>query len=199
MIEALQADLAANGIRADVGIGDAMAPDVANASFDVVVSSLVLFFLPDPAVALEAWRDLLVPEGRIGVSTFGAQSERWRRVDAVFTPYLPKQLLDARASGTTGPFATDAGMEGLLSAAGFVDVRTSSSTVTARFRDVAHWAEWSWSHGQRVMWEMVPEDERADVRARAEEVLLEGRDADKIGLDQEVRFTTGRRADPGAS
>jgi SAM-dependent methyltransferase len=52
-------------------LDDAMAPSLEAATFDLVTSSLVLFFLPDPVVALRNWYQLLVRGGRIGVSTFG--------------------------------------------------------------------------------------------------------------------------------
>ena len=32
----------------------------------------------------------------MGVTTFGSQDERWKAVDAVFSPYLPQQMRDAR-------------------------------------------------------------------------------------------------------
>ena len=50
----------------EVVVGDAQEPDLPEQSFDALASSLVLFFLPDPAAALRAWRMLLVDGGRIG-------------------------------------------------------------------------------------------------------------------------------------
>ena len=39
----------------------------------LLLSSLVVFFLPDPVAALSAWRRLLVtPGGRLAISTFAA-------------------------------------------------------------------------------------------------------------------------------
>ncbi|MGI3786599.1 MAG: class I SAM-dependent methyltransferase, partial [Janthinobacterium lividum] len=109
-------------------VGDAQEPDLPPASFDLVASSLVLFFLRDPVAALRRWTGLLVPAGRIGVTTFGEQDPRWREIDAVFQPYLPDSLKDARTSGTRGPFGSDAGMTALLADAGLVDVRTVRRT-----------------------------------------------------------------------
>ena len=83
-------------------------------------SCLVLFFLPDPGAAVRAWTDLLVAGGRLGVTTFGPQDPRWRQVDELFTPWLPPQMLDARASGRRGPFTSDDGVEQLLRYAGLV-------------------------------------------------------------------------------
>ena len=78
MVELTRQDLS-DLPQVEVRVGDARAPGLPSASFDVVASCLVLFFLPDPAAALRAWTDLLVGGGRLGVTTFGGQDERWRR------------------------------------------------------------------------------------------------------------------------
>jgi len=191
MVAATAAD--AVGTAIEVRVGDAQQPEVADASFDVVASSLVLFFLPDPVAALRAWRAALMPAGRVGVSTFGDYSPGWREVDAVFAPYLPQQMADPRTQGTESPFASDVGVERLLAAAGFTDTRTSTITVEVRFDDEQHWYRWTWSQGQRRMWEAVPDGERDAVRATAEERLQQMRQPDgRFGFDQIARFTLGR-------
>ena len=56
------------------------------------------------------------------------------------------------------------------------------------------WLAFSWSHGQRAMWEHVPEDERDAVRDRATAVLHEfARRDGRLGFRQDVRHTLGRR------
>jgi ubiquinone/menaquinone biosynthesis C-methylase UbiE len=183
--------------QVEVRVADARTPGLPLSSFDVVASSLVLFFLSDPDAAVREWARLLRPGGRLGVATFGPQDERWRRVDAVFTPYLPPALLDARTSGTRGPFASDAGVAELLRGAGLVDVRTASSTIAVAFRDADQLLEFSWSHGQRAMWEAVPEAERDAVRQRITDVV--GEWADDTGgftFSQHVRYTLARSGSP---
>jgi len=178
----------------EVRVADAGAPGLAPASYDVIASSLVLFFLPDPAAAVRSWAELLVEGGRLGVATFGPQDERWKQVDALFTPYLPPAMLDARTSGQRGPFASDEGVEQLLRDAGLIDVRTAHRTVEAGFSGPEQWLEFSWSHGQRAMWEAVPVEEQATV-ARQATGLLEGfvdRDG-HLGFSQGVRCTLGHR------
>ena len=180
----------------EVVLGDGQEPDLPGQSFDALTSSLVLFFLPDPEAALRAWRMLLVDGGRIAVSTFGSYGTAWEAVDAVFGPYLPPGMRDARTSGKSGPFASDAGVERLLSDAGFADVRTVRDSVPVRFDDADHWHRWTMSTGQRFMWELVPEGERAAVRARGSAAAEDTRqyNADgRIGFDQRVRYTLGRR------
>lgn len=178
----------------EVRVADASAPGLAASSYDVVASCLVLFFLPHPAAALRAWLELLVPGGRLGVATFGPQDEAWVAIDELFTPYLPPGMLDARRSGRRGPFASDEGMQALLDAAGYVDVRNTHLTIQARFVDAEQWHDFSWSHGQRAMWEAVPPGQREDLRRRAVSLLEDSRNADGgLSLRQDVRYTLGRR------
>ncbi len=199
MVAATATDVAASAldpgrVTVDVRHGDAMAPDLPSTSLDLVASSLVLFFLPDPTAALAAWRDLLVPGGRVGVSTFGTHSEAWSAVDSVFAPYVPADLPDPRNMAADSPFGSDAGTERLLAGAGFTDVGTTSRTIAVRFDDADQWHRWSWSVGQRRMWLLVPEEERPAVRARATEHLEATRDEHgRIGFDQVVRYTLARR------
>lgn len=176
--------------QAEVRLGDATAPQLPPQSYDVVASCLVLFFLADPAAAVQAWTDLLVHGGRMGVTTFGPQDARWEAVDDLFTPYLPPAMADPRARGRTGPFGSDEGMERLLLEAELAQVRTAHRTVRASFASPEQWLDFSWSHGQRAMWEAVPEQERDDVRQRALTLLESFGD---LSFSQDVRHTLGRR------
>jgi ubiquinone/menaquinone biosynthesis C-methylase UbiE len=195
MVEALRGDVAERDLpQVDVLIQDAANPEFDPQTFDVIASSLVLFFLPEPVKAVQRWHDLLRPGGRIGISTFGDRDAKFLALDEVFTPYLPPRMLDARASGTAGPFASDAGVEEMLTASGFTDVRTAGREIAAVFRAPEHWVSWSHSHGQRAMWSAVPEDRRAEVRAEIDRVLEAARGDDgMITLRQRVRYTLARR------
>jgi SAM-dependent methyltransferase len=165
---------------------------VPDGSFDVVASSLVLFFAPDPAATLASWLRALVPGGRIGLATFGAADPVWERVDDLFRPYLPPQLLDARTTGTSGPFASDEGVEALLADAGAVAVRTVSRPLRVRFADADQWRRFSMGTGQRAFWRFVPEEERPRLHDRAAAILDEARaDGGDIVLTQQVRYTLG--------
>lgn len=152
-------------------LGDAMAPDLPLGRTDLVASSLVLFFLPDPVVALRAWHALLRPGGRVGVTTFGGFDPAVDALGELLDPYLPGQAVDARAPVEPDAFDSDAGVEQLFAAAGFGQVSTTHLTVSVRLRDVAHWREWSQSLGQRAAWERVPAQELPGLLARAAEVF----------------------------
>lgn len=174
---------------------NAAEPTLPGASADVVAASLVLFFLPDPAAALGRWIDLLVPGGRIGLTTFGPQDDTWKAVDRLFDPYLPPHLLDARTSGTRGPFASDESFDTLVLASGANAVETSTHTETLRFPDVGRWQRWTMSVGQRMMWDFVPTGDRPRLLDRAAELLDGARDSDGvIRLRQDVRYTIGTAA-----
>lgn len=192
---ALCSKLAADeGVTADIRVGDAQSPDLPRNAYDVATSSLVIFFLPDPAAALAAWYDLLVDGGRLGISTFGDYSPRWQAVESVFTPHIPPAMRDPRTTGKQGPFASDEGVERLFRDAGFSDVRTARTQFEVRFSDKDHWYEWSRSVGLRAVWEAIPDDQRDDIRAQAYDALDHTRDADgRMGFDQDVRYTIGRR------
>jgi SAM-dependent methyltransferase len=198
MVAATRAEAAVLGIDVDVRVGDAvLAGDLG--PFDLVASSLVAFFLPDPGRALATWRERLVDGGRVGISTFGPYSGEWRTVDPLLEQYRPPQLRDPRATTASSPFASDAGVELLVRDAGFSDVRTVTTTIPVRFADEDQWYEWSWSVGQRGLWERMSETERTAVRATAYERLQGCRDAEgRIGFDQVVRYTMGRAGGPGA-
>jgi len=178
--------------QVEVRVGDASAPDVPAQAYDVVSCCLVLFFLPDPAAAVRAWVPALARGGRVGVTTFGQQDTRWRAVDELFQPYQPPALRDPR--GPESALASDDGVAGLLTGAGLVDVRTAHRTVEAAFDSPERWVAFSWSHGQRALWERVPQDERDDLQHRVLAVLreVERRDGG-LRLTQDVRHTFGRR------
>lgn len=201
MVESCAALAADEGLtQVSTRVMDAMRLDAADVTAaldgpaDLVASSLVLFFLPDPAGALPGWVSALRPMGRLGITTFAERADVWEEVDGLFTPYLPAQLLDARTSGTRGPFATDAGVEGLLAGAGLVDLRTARRRIPVRFDDPEHWYRFSMSVGQRMFWLSVPEDDRPAVKAAAFRVLEGATDPDgSVHLWQDVRYTLGVR------
>jgi ubiquinone/menaquinone biosynthesis C-methylase UbiE len=156
-------------------------------SADVVAASLVLFFLPDPLDALRRWVRLLAPGGRIGLTTFGTQDEIWSSLDELFDPWLPPTVLDARTTGKRGPFATDESFARLMVDAGLTDVHQDTQSLTVRFEDGRAWQRWTMSVGQRMMWRVVPEDQRADMVERADELLAARQD-----VRQDVRHSVAR-------
>ena len=193
MVRRTAADLA-DQAHVEVRVDDAQQPSLTPGSFDLVASSLVIFFLDDPHAALVRWAGLLAPAGRIGVTTFGGEDAAWLAIDEVFRPHLPQQDAAEPGSSAPDPFDSDGGVERLLAEAGFAGVRTADRTVVVRFRDVEQLLAFSWSHGQRAMWEAVPEAERGDVRAELVSTVADlGLGHGGIAFTQRVRHTLASR------
>ena len=193
MIELAAARAAELGItNVEFVLGSAQTPHPSLGPVDGIASSLVLFFLPDPLEAVCEWRTLLRPGGRVGITTFGETDPRWRDVDAVLAPYLPKR--DARTAGAEGPFGSDAGMEHLLERAGFTEMRTVSEPVEVVFSGFDQWLAFSMSTGQRAAWLAVPESDRAAVQDEAAIRLLGYMRPDgSVAFEQRVRHTLAQR------
>lgn len=65
MIARARAKAADAGIDADFEVGDAMQPPWPPATFDVVLARHVVWALPEPALGLGRWFELLKPDGRL--------------------------------------------------------------------------------------------------------------------------------------
>lgn len=193
MVELTRAQAERDGVaNVEVAVMDAAAPTLPERHFDVVASSLVLFFLPDPKEALARWVRLVAPGGRIGISTFAGEDPVLTAVDDLFRPYLPPQMLDARTSGQAGPFASDEGLQRLLSSCGAATVRTVTEPLPVVFDTAETWRAFSMSVGQRAMWRLVPAEHRDRLFADASRILAQARRPDgRFEVVQQVRYTLG--------
>jgi ubiquinone/menaquinone biosynthesis C-methylase UbiE len=65
MLDKARNKAAARNLIVDFRNGDAERPDLPEAGFDLIVERHLLWTLPDPALALDNWRRLLRPYGRL--------------------------------------------------------------------------------------------------------------------------------------
>jgi SAM-dependent methyltransferase len=196
MVELLRRDVTARRLRnVTVDVDDAQAPMGEPGSFDCILAGLVIFFLDDPDLALRSYRRLLRPGGRVALSTFAADDERWawlRRLSEL----IPPELLPTKASaGRPDREAwTEQRLHARLQSAGFTDVVSRERELVVHFRDVDQWLAWSRSHGQRGIWELIPEARLDDARELVATHLSALRDKDHmIPLRSVLRVTTARR------
>lgn len=195
MVAEARAQVDATGLgNVTVSVGDAADLTGLAAGYDVVASSLVLFFLAEPAAALRTWVERLAPGGRIGLTTFGTLDEPTRSIDALLAPYAPPALRDPRTAGAESPFESDDAMESLLVAAGAQAVRTVTVPTVVEFPDLAAWERFAMSTGQRAMLVRVPAAERPALLDQVGAILETTRhDAGPCRLVWQMRYTLGRR------
>ncbi|MGH4030838.1 class I SAM-dependent methyltransferase [Actinomycetota bacterium Odt1-20B] len=91
MVARAREKFAAAGQEAELLVGDAALPPVADRTFDVVLARHVLWMLPDPEATIRHWSTLLRPGGRLilieGVwGTLSPAGIEARRVTAALAP-----------------------------------------------------------------------------------------------------------------
>jgi ubiquinone/menaquinone biosynthesis C-methylase UbiE len=191
MVRRTAGEAAARGLgQVTVRVGDAEAPDVPEgAAYDAVLLGLVIFFLPDPRGALATYRGLLRDGGRLAMTTFPPQPDGgWGRVGKVLQRYLPGSRNVARPD--EGPLASPEALAATLRDLGFADARSETESFDTAFRDLDHWWQWAWSHGQRAALERVPEGDLDALRAECYAILRgECDDTGALRLRQYVTYT----------
>jgi ubiquinone/menaquinone biosynthesis C-methylase UbiE len=194
MAELTQAEAKARGLEQVTTLqGDAERPDFADASFDAVLAGLVIFFLPNAAAALQRYRALLTPEGRLGFTTFGPQDVNFDGAMRVLGQYIPGDPPDR--GQRQGPFRFREGIVQILTENGFGHPQIDEMTYESRFTDADHWLTWIWSHGGRYTLERVPA-ERLDEATTAAKAAFESArtPAGDYAIYTQIRFTIARPA-----
>jgi ubiquinone/menaquinone biosynthesis C-methylase UbiE len=199
MVREVRAEAAARGLTTvDIQLMDASRIDIAPlgaGTRDVVVASMVAFFMPDPVAALRSWRDLLAPGGRLAISSMGRRDAGWQVLEELFLPHLPPAMREGRLSPVARRFATADGVGDVLTDAGYRSVRVSTVDIEAVFDGPEQWRAWSRSHAGRGMWDSLPATELPAVVAAAERHLEGLRGADgRIRLGQQILLAVAEPA-----
>jgi ubiquinone/menaquinone biosynthesis C-methylase UbiE len=151
MVTRTRAEVAAAGLhQVTCELGDAEDPQVDPGSWDVVLASLVLFFLPRAEDAMRSYRRLLRPGGRLALSWFAGDDPRWDPVFESLLAEVPEDQRGPRRPGQEGPFRSREAMDAFLVGAGYRPV-TVVEPVTVRYPNPATWWTDMWSHGRRAM------------------------------------------------
>ena len=194
MVALTRADARVRGLaNVSVEMGDAQEPGLTSGRYDVVLSSLTVYLLPEPLAALRAWREAVVDGGRLALTTFaGRDDPRWAWLSEIFPsrdPAASTPDLDAGSDEDTGPFSSSERLHELLVEAGWGDATSVEQDHDVRFDDADQWVDWSWSHGMRMYWERMAESDRPAAEATARE-HLQAMEADGLMLRMRVRYTT---------
>jgi ubiquinone/menaquinone biosynthesis C-methylase UbiE len=166
--------------NADVVVGDAGTLPFEDGSFDVVLSSFVVFFFEDPTAALAEWRRVLAPDGRFAMATWGGGDPRWSWEREVRMPYATEvgherlhELMNAIQ--LIGRFDEPTKLEGEMRAAGFEPQEVRTHPIEFVFGKEDDWWDWNWSHGSRVFLEELGDDARERFKRDAYERMQQNR------------------------
>jgi ubiquinone/menaquinone biosynthesis C-methylase UbiE len=197
MVQRTAVDVVRRGLdHVAVREGDAADPPVPQGErFDAVLSSLVLFFLDEPAAALSRWASLLADGGRLGLVTFLADQD-----DTRFRDVLRRHMTtpDGGPPPDQGPSSFDlvrdpGWLDDAIRAAGLPAIMSTQLRHQVVVDDVDHLLRWAWSQGMRVALEHVPDERMPEVRRELAEDLDRHRLPDgRLGLHVTVRFTIAR-------
>lgn len=172
-------------------IGDAALPPPG--PWDVIEASLVLFFLPDLATALDRYRDALSPTGRLGVTWFGEADESWEAELGSIVGGIPEGSRPLGNIAKQGAFESVEALEGLLAARGFGDVTTTQQRIHLEFGDPEQWWDWMWSQGQRSLLELHEANGSLDLVLEQVQPMLEERARQgRLSWWTDIRVTLAR-------
>jgi O-methyltransferase/aklanonic acid methyltransferase len=144
---------------------DAASPSLRPCSLEAVISSMVVAYLPSPATALHAWRELLRPAGVLAWSWVQGQEKEWQAAyDAVDAFLAPEDQWSAQRRRWTVAEA-----ESLLPPG--MKVTTVTEPVTTRYESADHWWESQWTQAPAVAWGHIPSEFRGSARKAASDKL----------------------------
>jgi ubiquinone/menaquinone biosynthesis C-methylase UbiE len=147
---------------------DAEMLDLPDATFDAVLCSLGLMYLPDAARAMREWLRVLKPGGRVVIAVWG------KRVNCGWSPVFP--IVDAEVASEVCPlffsFGEPDSLAKLCSDAGFANVHQERIATILKYRDADAACDAVFVGGPVALaWSRFDPDVRARVRARYQHAI----------------------------
>ena len=142
---------------------DAETLNLPDATFDVVMCSLGLMYLPDAQRALREWRRVLKPGGRVAIAVWG------KRANCGWSPVFP--IVAAEVDSDVCPMFFSLGeadaLVQLCEDSGFSDVRQRRVASTLKYDDAEAACDAAFIGGPVALaWSRFDEEVRAEARAR---------------------------------
>ena len=123
------------------------------------------FFFPNLRAALAQFLRVLKPGGRLAVSTWGRDDERWAWLGDLRQKYSPAFM---RESASARPaFNQPEAMQAMLREGGLTQVQAIEDEQEFMYADEDEWLAVQWSHGMRYILESAQPDVRDQLRAEA--------------------------------
>ncbi|WP_037671839.1 class I SAM-dependent methyltransferase [Streptomyces griseus] len=189
--------------QVELHVMDAERPEFADRTFDVVMGSYSIIFLPDAPAALARYARLLVPGGRMAFTSPVFVAGTFPFLPPVFTDLIPMSLLSKlpqewrpeRLQERFNSWLEDpAELAATVRGAGFTDVEVTDVPIDMVAPSGETWVEWSHTQGMRLLWQHLPADEAAALRERLIPALDAMRtDGGPLRIPTPVRFVTAVR------
>ena len=203
MIEAARAEAARAGAdHVELLVMDAERPRFARRSFDLVLGSYSILFLPDAPAALARYPRIMAADGRLAFTCPVFDERSFPFLPPGFTPMIPASVpaalpadwqpgeLRRRYNGWLSDLEV---LATTLREAGFTDVSVRDESVPMTAESPAAWVEWSHTQGMRLRWERLPEPVAAELSRSLIAGLSELSGADgSLVIETPVRFVAAR-------
>lgn len=170
---------------------DAEEPDFRSNYFDYVTCSFGLFFMPRMGHALEQWKRLTKPGGRVLFSSFTGNAFR-PLADQLFEG-LQAAGVDVAARPLASERLKDANVcRALMEEAGYEEITQGEVQLGYHLRDAEEWWEAVWNSAMRGLVLQLPVDQQQDFKQAHLQRVGELVTDEGLWLDVEVRLTQGR-------
>ncbi|MFF8322134.1 class I SAM-dependent methyltransferase [Streptomyces bobili] len=184
----------------ELRVMDGEHPDFAPHSFDVVLGSYSVIFLPDAPTALARYAPLLSPGGRLAFTSPVFSEDTFPFLPPVFTELIPRELLldlppqwqpEQLQQRFNSWLADPRDLTRTLERCGFQEVTVVDEPVTLVAESGLAWVDWSHTQGMRLLWNHLAPDKRQQLRERLITSLDAMRDGDgPLTIETPVRYVT---------
>ncbi|WP_431037376.1 class I SAM-dependent methyltransferase [Streptomyces sp. P6-2-1] len=201
MVEEARREAGRQGIgNVEVRVMDGEHPDLPARSFDLILGSYSVIFLPDARAALARFARLLADGGRIAFTSPVFARDTFPFLPPVFTELIPLGLLrhlpeswhpEQLHRQLHSWLEHPADLTAALRRAGFTGVRIADEPVPMTAASGTAWVDWSHTQGMRLLWQHLPGEEAAALRSRLVTALDALREGDgPVRIEVPVRYVT---------
>jgi SAM-dependent methyltransferase len=188
MARETQAEIQRRGLQhAEARQMDAEKLTFPNLSFDFILCGFSLQFFPHLEQTLSEFKRVLKPGGRIAVTTWGGDDERWDWYADLRQTYGAVVKLGSQSLDTTEE------IKKWFSQAGFADIQITTKELDMVYLDEEEWWNVEWSISARAGLEKLSPEDLERFKAEAFEKAQTQKQADGFHYQLEAFCTTAKK------